>query len=285
MPVHRVMPRRLPLGLAALAVLAVLGLNPRTGPSPALAERPGVLELGYLAYLGEIEVARVDIVLEMAPPAVRPGPYRMEADVTLVGAMGRLIPFKINAQAEGTADDTGVRPARYRSTISLWETHQAVALTYRPGGAVEVASDPPTVEAREARENGFVDHTMDPLSAAVAVIHGVVKSGACRGTMAVFDGARRYDLLFSPVGGAEIAPSETAYYAGPATECAVGAKLLGGFGEFGQGTGLYPATTRLWLAAVVPGGPAVPVRILAENVLGSLRLDLVEVRRNYAAAP
>lgn len=280
MSLHRVMARRLPLGLAAaLAILAAVG------PSPALAERPGALELGYLAYLGEIEVARVDVVLELAPLAARPGPYRMAADVALVGAMGRLFPFRIKAQAEGTADAAGVRPARYRSTISLWETHQAVALTYRPGGAVEVASDPPTVEAREARENGFVDHTMDPLSAAVAVIHGVVKSGACRGTMPVFDGARRYDLLFSPVGGAEIVPSDTAYYAGPATECAVGARLLGGFGEFGQGTGLYPATTRLWLAAVVPGAPAVPVRILAENVLGSLRLDLVEVRRNYAAAP
>ena len=271
--------RRLKLGLAALAVLAVVGL------SSALAERPGVLELGYLAYLGEIEVARVDIVLELAPLAVRPGPYRMEADVALVGAMGRLFPFRIKAQADGTADAAGVRPARYRSSISLWETHQAVTLTYRPGGAVEVASDPPTVEAREARANGFVDHTLDPLSATVAAIHGVVRSGDCRGEFPVFDGARRYDLLLSPVGEAQIAPSDTAYYAGPATECAVGARLLGGFGEFDQRAGLYPATTRLWLAAVVAGAPAVPVRILAENVLGRLRLDLVEVRRNYAAAP
>ncbi|MEX2009916.1 MAG: DUF3108 domain-containing protein [Dongiaceae bacterium] len=279
MSLCRVMLRRLPLGLAALAVLAVVGL------SSALAERPGVLELGYLAYLGEFEVARVDVVLDLAPLAVRPGPYRMAADVALVGAMGRLFPFRIEAQAEGTADAAGVRPARYRSTIDLWETHQAVALTYRPGGAVEVASDPPTVEAREARENGFVDHTMDPLSAAVAVIDGVVKSGACRGTMKVFDGARRYDLLFSPVGRGQIAPSDAAYYAGPATECAASARLLGGFGDVDLASGLYPATTRLWLAPVVAGAPAVPVRILAENVLGSMRLDLVEVRRNYAAAP
>ena len=97
--------------------------------------------------------------------------------------------------------------------------------------------------------------------------------------MRVFDGIRRYDLEASVVGRSSVTRRGEAIYSGPAEECRLGLKPLQGFPEQAIRQGVYPTAARLWLAPVVSGLPALPVRMMGSSTLGQLRLDLVEAYR------
>jgi len=117
------------------------------------------------------------------------------------------------------------------------------------------------------------------VSATVALFVEAARRGACGGRLPVFDGARRYDLIPSPAGEGQVAPHGAAIYTGPALRCSVAVELIDGFAPRDVQGGVYPRVTDLWLAPVLDGVSALPVRILSHSSLGVIRLDLVGARR------
>ena len=244
--------------------------------APAAAADSTLVRLGYAGFLGPAQVIDASIGLEMPPGTLKSGGYRMALDVTMSGALASAVPFAMTAESIGQAGDTGVKPSRFHSLIRIYEKTQATSLVYGGDGAVEISADPPTVEAREARERGLAAGTLDPLSAVVALVDQVVRTGECRGRVPVFDGARRYDLEASPAGTARVEKIGFSIYEGPATECAVTPILIDGFRQRDVDAGFYPKSASVWIAPVIAGEPPVPVRVLARSALGTMRLDLVQ---------
>lgn len=279
--------RRLPRRKARLAVfgLAVLGLAAMLGAAPgAGAAGQDHIRLGYAGFLGPVQVVSATVGLELAPGPVADGPYAMALDVRMTGPLEKLVPFTMRADSRGTAGAGGVKPAVFNSSTRIYEDGRAMRLTYGADGAVEISADPPTVEARQAREQGLAQGTLDPLSAIVALVDQAIRTGACSGRVPVFDGTRRFDLVASPAGTSRVTKIGASLYEGQATECTVEPELIGGFRQVDVDAGVYPEKATMWIASVVAGAPPVPVRVIGSSALGNLRLDLVEAWAMDSAA-
>jgi hypothetical protein len=273
--------RRLVPGLAVLA-LALAGFSLS---APLRAEDSRLVRLSYYGYLGTLQVGQVDLLIEMAPGPRPARDYNISATVTLSGAYAKMVPFQWQGEARGGANSKRVLPASYQSQMDLLGNHESMTLAYHPNGQVDIQSNPPTVEARVAREQGLGHNTMDPLSAAVAVVDTVLRTGGCEASLPVFDGARRYNLNFTSVGPDVIEPTLFSTYQGQALHCAATAQLLAGFRPDAVSSSFYPSKTDLWLGQAVKDLPLLPVRVLAQSKLGLMRVELVQATTVASAAP
>jgi hypothetical protein len=253
------------LGAACAVLLA-------GAPLPLAAS---ALELDYVGSIGYAEVLRLAVSLELEGAG---GPYRVNADAVTAGTIAQLFPFVANVRAQGRAHKGGLQPALYRSDASLWQRRQAIAFQYGHDGRIAVTSEPLNRQAQAASAQGLGHHALDPASAVVAVVVEAAEAGTCSGTVPVFDGFRRFDLILSGSGHDVIERTAASYYEGSATACTVRVDLGGGFTPGETQSGLIPQQADLWLARVRDGFPAVPVRVTSESGLGSLRLELVAVR-------
>jgi hypothetical protein len=256
----------------ALLTLALAGAPVAAGPAAAATFR-----LVYQGSVGDAPVLSAVIESTTAGGTAALGRYAMSAEIGLLGSLAQMFPFRLQAQASGTAGPA-VMPERYRSQTWIFDQLAEVTLDYGADGSVALQAVPPTVEGREAVARGLADDTLDPLSAVAAAVDHVARTNGCDGTFAVFDGTRRYELAFSHVGRAEVAPLRGSLYAGPAIECRVVPVLQSGFAEREARGGVYPREVSLWLAPVLEDAPPLPVRLLARSSLGTLLVDLIEAR-------
>jgi Protein of unknown function (DUF3108) len=262
----------------------LLGLLGFAAGSAAASDAKEV-HLSYYGYLGDIQIGQLEVSFRLPPDGVLAMPYNVRADLTLAGAYGQLLPFRWQGEAEGGTGQYGVKPSRYQSYMNLLGTSEALTMTYRPNGAVEVVSEPPTVESNRAAAQGLGNDTVDPLSAAVAIVDAMIRNGNCGTALPVFDGARRFDLRVSPAGQDVVERTYFSTYEGPAERCRVDVDLIAGFQPDATSSGFYPSETDVWLASVMDKAPPVPVRVLAHSRAGLMRIDLIEVRTLAAAVP
>ena len=263
------------------ALLALLGF----AAGAAAAADSKEVRLSYYGYLGDIQIGQLEVSFRLPPNGVLAMPYNVRADLTLAGTYGQLLPFHWQGEAAGGTGQYGVKPSRYQSFMNLLGSQEALTMTYRPNGAVEVVSEPPTLESSRAAALGLGKGTVDPLSAAVAIVDAMIRNGNCAAALPVFDGARRFDLRVSPAGRDVVERTYFSTYEGPAERCRVDVDLIAGFQADATSSGFYPDQTDLWLASVMDKAPPIPVRVLARSRAGLMRVELVEVRTLAAAAP
>lgn len=248
------------------------------GQAPAAAANR--VQLGYVGYIAGAPV--LDLTANITVPAgTRPGDgaYAISADIATMGNLAVLYPYTQSVQASGSLQGGKAQPARYHSTLRIWNRQETVSLTYAPNGSVAIEAVPLTRQAQMAQQQGYAHGTMDPASLVVAVASLFAHAGKCQGQYEVFDGARRYDLTLEQGGYADLAGTANSYYAGSATECTATPELVAGFQQSALNANLYPQSARLWMAPAIPGFPTVPVRIVAQSAFGEVTLELVEVKR------
>lgn len=273
----KVAPRR----LLAMLLLLPFGLS----AAPAAAAESKEVRLSYYGYLGDIQIGQLEVVFRLPPKDVLAMPYNIRAELSLAGAYGQLLPFHWQGTAEGGTGQYGVQPRRYQSFMNLLGSNETLTMTYRPSGAVDVVSDPPTIEADRAARLGLGKDTVDPLSAAVAIVDAMIRNGSCASDLPVFDGARRFDLRVLPLGEDMVERTYFSSYEGPAERCQVEFEPIAGFQADAMQSAFYPDTTEVWLAGVMSQAPPLPVRVLARSRAGNMRVELVEVRALAAAGP
>jgi hypothetical protein len=102
----------------------------------------------------------------------------------------------------------------------------------------------------------------------------------------VYDGRRRYDLIFTDRGTARMEASSYAFYTGPAHACALHVRRIAGHTAEEFDAAVNEGS--IWIASVLPGGPVVPVRIMWEGRFGTTVVHLAEIHRgseHRAAGP
>lgn len=262
--------RHLPRSIA----LVLLGWLASVVPAAA-ANQARLSYVGYLAGAPVLTLA-ADITV---PDGVKPGDgaYAIAADMATIGNLAVLYPYTQSLQATGAMKGGKARPARYQSTMRIWNRQESIALTYAPGGAVGIQAVPMTRQAQMAQQQGYANGTIDPASLVVAVAALFSNAGACSGQYQLFDGARRYDLILAQGGYADLDSMPDSYYAGSATECTATPQLVAGFQQSALNASLYPQSAKLWMAPAIAGFPTVPVRILAQSAFGEMTLELVKV--------
>ncbi|AWB07482.1 DUF3108 domain-containing protein (plasmid) [Azospirillum humicireducens] len=277
-------------GTALLAAGLSLHLVPLAA-STAMAEP---LKATYRVFVGGVTALDVDATLEVTGDR-----YRIAVSAVTGGTIGRLFTWKTDSQSDGRRQGEGLKPASHRQSSQFRGEPRTVTLTYGPQGDVSAAvTPPPETDDREPVPPALQRGTLDPLSAVLDLLFAVGASQHCDRSLPVFDGRRRYDMVFTEVGRRIVDPSRYSVFSGVAQQCRVTYKPVAGYGKSGP-TGRFwqrsgPADrppVDLWLAPVAAGYPPLPVRLETDSDFGSVVVHLAGVtppaadRRSDAAQP
>ncbi|MCB9988155.1 MAG: DUF3108 domain-containing protein [Rhodospirillales bacterium] len=254
------------------------------GPAMAQGSSLGknIQTMTYEVYAGGINAvqAELDVAYENDKR------YAMKLSARTKGFLAKLAPWKGSFETLGWLKKDGVdRPEEHKS-VSVWKEEEEVkTYQYAPDGSfkdykvIEDGRDYTPKELDEALTKG----TTDAMTATLEVMKKVADGGKCEGSSEVFDGRRRYELVFSHESDDTLDSSRYNIYGGTAARCQVEVKPLAGawhkkprgwmsIQEQGREKGSLPT---VWLAKISEDGPAVPVKIRVKTEYGTLFMHLV----------
>ena len=233
------------------------------------ARAPREATLHYDVYYLALPVVAVDVDAERDA-----GGYRTTVALRAAGILHALAPWESHVEADGTFEGGSVHPASYRVENAYRDRHQRIDLAYERGGAVRGAVDGTLTDAeREDVPAVLREGTVDPVSASALVAERLAATGTCAGTIAVFDGLRRYDLRYADLGPATLPASSRDPYHGEARLCRATVEPIAGFLPAGE----RATEISTWLAPPVDGARPVAVRMDLTGPHGTLHVHLAHV--------
>lgn len=209
--------------------------------------------------------------------------YRAEFEAHTNGLVGFFYPYSVEARSSGLASDPFLEPQSFRTDSVKSGKKRRQEIVYRDDGSLDVRHDPPReFKKRERVPKALMLGTVDPISAVYSVLATVERLGSCEANVPVFDGRRRYDVQVSQGGQVDLAPSKYGIYSGPTTLCHVSVQRLAGF-KTKKSASHLPVTLDVWLAPIIEGAPAVPVRMEGVNSLGHMVVHLASTSSEKSA--
>ena len=215
-------------------------------------------------------------------------------DVKLVaatqGLLGRLAPWQGRFEAQGVHAGPGRwQPQIYQSS-SVWHKKDEVKKFVYADGVLQSVTVSETGKDKEIRalDKNLVEGTTDSLSATLAIMEKVSGGGACEGSSDVFDGLRRFKLVFHNEGADMLSASNQNVYSGPAMRCTVEVVPVAGrwhakprgwlsIQEQGRQKGSLPT---VWFAPIGHDGEALPVRVKVVTDYGVMFMQLAQYDKN-----
>lgn len=209
------------------------------------------------------------------------GRYSVGFTAKTHGFLGALVPWSGGFASEGwVSRKRDIQPETHEST-SVWRGEKEVkTYTYTKGGKFVdlVTLYDHKKPKRKVPDPKLTKDTTDALAAAIQVMEHVSDGNDCNGESIVFDGKRRFKMVFRHKGFVMLEKTRYNAYSGPAVECTMevvpieGAwhkKPRGWFSiqEQGREKGQLPT---LWLAQVSKNAVVVPVRIRVKTEYGTL---------------
>jgi len=247
---------------AALVLLFLL----LAGPAAA-AQR---LALHYDVYYLLLPVLSVDVASDTAPAT-----YHTRVALRTAGLLATLVPWHSEAVAHGRIAHGELVPDGYRASSAYRERRQEIDLEYAAGGTVRGSVDGVLTDGdREEVPDDLRQKTVDPITASAVVAQRLAATGSCAGVVPIFDGLRRYDLVYEDLGMTEMETSRRDPYHGPARLCRASVRSIAGFLRTGDRAGERASEIRTWLAAPFAGAAPVAVRIDLAGTRGTLHAHL-----------
>jgi hypothetical protein len=255
--------RRIAWTAAALAVAAAtLG---------GVARADSRLDVHYSVSVAGIAVGQTDVSVVVGETE-----YATSANGRASGLVRALVTGEGALSARGAMVDGRLVPASFTArTIGDDET-SSVSMTLEGGDVKDLTAEssaPATdrVPVSDEHRKGIID----PLSALLVQVGGtgdVVAADACRRTLPIFDGRRRFDLALSFKRIDQVRAAKG--YAGPAVVCAVTFKAIAGH-RVGSPLVKYLGgrEIELTLAPVAGTRLLAPFRLAIINMLGDIVLE------------
>jgi len=248
--------------------------------SPSEARNTNVysqqLHLTYDIFVGGFHSGQIDLSVKFEE-----NNYELFAITKSAGLIDYLVGFRSYAQTRGKKDNEKLSPISHHVN-NLWTGEfRFVRMGYiNPaqkfrGPEYTVIHPPPEVDDRETVSEAVRRNTIDPLSAALRASLSSKEQAdrlSCQDSIPVFDGRRRYDLVFEDAGTEVI---DGPYYDGATRKCLASIQRIIGFSR----DPFLPRSKDLeggeiWFANLVPGWPPVPVRFKADVGLGNAFVHL-----------
>ncbi len=249
-----------------IVLVAVLVVSTCSKRMEALAAQD--LALHYDVYYLALPI----ITLDVASRVVQ-GAYSTSVAVRTAGLLGFFAPWESQVTANGAIEGAVVRPTSYRAASAYRGRAQQIELEYGRAGAVQTAVHGVLSDGtREQVPDALRDGTLDPVSASALLTRRLAATGTCSGTIAIFDGLRRYDVRCDDLGTADLPPSRHDRYRGPARHCHAAIDVIAGELRSGES-----AELSAWLAPPVEGADPVTVRLDLESAIATLHVHLARV--------
>ena len=258
------------IALLACAVLAPVAVQAQPNPSSGTAARVPVLQADYTGYAHGLVVLKMHVSLALGPKS-----YGLSLGYHTAGVVGILVHSAVDSSVQGFFDTHDApEPLRFSSAGTINGQPRRTILTYKDGTPQIDALEPPPDSERQPVPASDQAHTVDSLSAMAGLLHQVALTGRCDGTARTFDGQRLGDVTAATVGEETLAPTDRSSFSGRTLRCDFVGHQLAGFKRNEDLTTLKkPHQATAWLAALQPGQPLVPVRVVFDHrVLGETTL-------------
>ena len=237
---------------------------------PAKAASPPLL-LRYEAYMLGLPVLLFDFRLDEGE-----GAYDASGAIRAVGVLRLIVNFTMHTQSQGAIGADRLQPQRHETASRVRGKDRLARLDYPGDGHVAAVVAPPDDPGRPKPSPQQLIGTIDPLSAILAIGHHVARTGHCGGTVAIFDGRRRYDMTLADRGVDRLERAAGHAYAGDARRCDVAVVKIAGF-SFDQDYSPRTERGRVWLAAPRPDAPPLPVRVEFDTDWGAISVQMTAV--------
>ncbi|HXZ02194.1 MAG TPA: DUF3108 domain-containing protein [Stellaceae bacterium] len=237
--------------MLALLSWPVVAAQQAAAPSTVLAP----LVARYEAYVAGFPVVAFDFRLDEGGRG-----YALSGQVRTVGLLRLFYRLDLQTESQGTVGLGDLQPLFHEQTLRARGKDRKARLDYPGDGTVLTSLVPAEDPGRPKPTLQQIAHTLDPLTALLAMGHAVAQREQCEGRFAVFDGRRRYDIVLSDDGVERLAPSPAAEYAGEARRCAAVAVKIAGF-SWDQDYSPHTNEGRVWFVMPRAGAPALPLRI------------------------
>ena len=216
----------LPWQVITASIFVLFGLFFTVSPSFAKAPlNEGQQIIRYDVYAAGVHALQSDLTLDLQ------GKERYSATLKAktYGLLGKLAPW------EGTFESYGWQAALYKPKLhqssSTWRSEKEIKkYSYRKDGSFEsfTVQDHGKKESVRKVDDTLTQGTSDVLTATLNTMRHITKTGKCDGETDVFDGKRRFKLIFVQTNEVELEASRWNVYSGPAVECTAEVKPIAG---------------------------------------------------------
>lgn len=251
-------------------------------PLTAMADDTKLQRAVYDVYAGGFHVVKADLDIDLREA----NRYRMELTANTRGFIGKVAPWEGTFTTMGWYDakTKSATPEMHKSWAHWKDEDEIKEYQYNRDGTFKEYRVTDKHHERELRESPkeLSDNTTDVMTAALEIMNTMPESGKCEGESEVFDGKRRFKMMFEDEGMTELKQSRYNIYSGPAVKCIVRVEPLGGawhkkprgwmsIQEQGKENGKMPT---IWMANLTEGAPAVPVKVMVRSNYGALVMHM-----------
>ena len=245
------------------------------------ADMPGKAAVGldYKIYIGGLEA--LSATASIASGSDR---YDVEIEATTAGAIGKIMPWTVKVASRGNVTNDVLQPVEHTQNNNFQGKDRSVTLSYDGHGGFLSRTVKPDAND-DQRDEVPADLTRDTLDIVSGVLQGlrtVDRTGNCKSKVPVFDGRRRFDLVFSDDGHETLEASSVAVFSGDALKCGVKVEPVAGFWKKNQKKFFSRRVNgedqvvpiEVYVARVGANKTEVPVRIESTSPFGPLVLNL-----------
>jgi hypothetical protein len=238
-----------------LCLLSALGFT-LLGTAPGAAQLAQV-QLSYDTYAAGIAVMQMHASFGLGP-----WNYRIGLDYHTTGVAGLLYQGRQVNTVRGVWQDEYAAPLEFFGD-GVWRGHPRRTLIAYDHGLPQVRElQPPQESEREIVPPELQRHTVDTLSALAQLMRHVQRDGTCETMVRTYDGRRVVEVTAKTGGAERLDPTGRSVFSGETLRCDFEGRELAGF-LIGQDDPEHrrPLRGSAWLAPMLPGVPALPVRI------------------------
>lgn len=238
-------------------------------------------KMKYDVYTSGVHAVEADMSVDYT----KPGRYAMVFNAATRGLLASFVPWTGSFAAYGWAFHDGRRLPELHESVSKWKDEEEVkSYHYGKDGSFKniVTKITHKKDKTEVPDKALTAGTIDVLTATMKVMEKVSEGGKCEGRDEIFDGLRRYALVFRHQRFVMLQKSRYNAYSGPAAECTVEVVPVAGpwhkkprgwlsIQEQGRARGMMPT---VWIAQVKAGAVAVPVRVRVKTAYGTMFMHM-----------
>ena len=244
-------------------------------PPLAAAQTGKGMDLSYDVYTGGFKALHADFDVKLDPKA-----YDIAIEARTQGMIGGLFPWQGSYRTAGHTEKDVLIPTQHTARSTWRKKEKLTEISYAPNGEVlkmTTSEGGKTVTSRDIKPE-LTQDSVDLLTGTLLMIQSAKITDKCEGSIPVFDGKRRYNLVLKGNEMDEIRKSDYSIYSGPALKCTLNVEPVAGFKPKDQKRGWMAVQNHtlarkkpptIWFAAVEPGGPVVPVRMEISSDYGA----------------
>lgn len=249
---------------------------------PSFATTPlnnGQQDVQYDVYAGGIHALQSNLNINIKEDKT----YDVALTAKTYGLLAKMAPWQGKFETNGWFDKNF--KAKLHEATTTWRGENEIKkYSYNKDGSFKSYSvkDDENDGSPKTVDDKLTQGTSDVLTATLNTMLNIMQGGECSGTTEVFDGNRRYKLIFKEKKQVELESSRWNAYKGPAVECTAEVEPVAGkwhekprgwlsIQEQGRERGTMPT---VWFANITKGEPAVPVKVRVKTAYGTLFMHM-----------